>query len=1035
MRLHVLDSLDNQIAFDLIPQRFHYNPLFLTNLRGGYMQKIAWATLALLLGMGLARGQTPFTATYNLAGDGNNVTSFAYNGTSYAGISAGSLVKEGISSSSSSGNFRGSNWPTGATNGSDLFTGSVDLAKYIGVTVTAVPGYKFTVTSISFGIGRSATGPRQWQWRGSDDGYTNPLTNFTVLNAGLTHSSGILTTPDTDVNWTGNVLGLGVEYKELTGTAEFRLYGFNAEGTGGTGGLQGNITIIGTFELTGGATILLNTSSFSGSFGSASVGGSSPSSSFVVSGTELIDDITITPSAGFEIRTGVDPFSSSPIVLARSGVVVSATAIEVRFSPALEGPFSGNISCASTGAATQNIPVSGTGVMPIPFQVVFHETMGSVSANTSIAAHVSAGGFDNDNLSFSGTSDLRISSFSTGYSGASGGANVFFASGANASFEISGINTVGLNDLELSFGIRKDALSLDGSDFIAEVSTDGLSYSGLTFTGLPTVSGSTGWYYRTASGTIPAASNLRIRFRSSASGAYRLDDVLLRNNAASPTITASGSTTLCEGGVVTLTSSSAATYLWSTGATTQSIAVSGDGSYSVTVTDAKGNSAASGTLAVTVIPNVAAAGSISGPTTVTSGQLGLGYSIADVAGAQEYEWTIPLGASIASGQGTTSITVNWGAVSGDVSVTPRNNCFTGASSSLAVSIASVPNGTISGVISKSTGGGMANVTVKLLDADGASIEDFPAVMSDASGGYAFTDVPSGIDYQVIIIEPLGYAVDANPQAFSLPAGGSVTVNFTLTAAVIANRARSVGYWKHQFDEHRCRRHRWDETLIQLNSYIAAVHQHYTPHFDVFANLLAIDDWDDVLSLRRHPSMLDKAKKQLAALVMNFVSLKIGQHTIVTKDNRTAGDVLTYISILVTDGIASNDALARDLAMKVNNKVKINSGIIPPGNILYKGESMAISWGFDVPEEFSLMQNYPNPFNPTTTITFSLPVAGHTRLSVYDILGREVQTLVDGHLNAGRYETVLDARNLASGVYFYRLHSGSLVQTRKLTLIR
>ncbi|MBX2990355.1 MAG: T9SS type A sorting domain-containing protein [Bacteroidetes bacterium] len=998
------------------------------------MKKIALVAACLVI-TGIARGQTPFTATYNLAGDGNNVPSFAYNGTSYAGISSGSLVKEGISSSSSTGNFRGSNWPTGATNGSDVFTGSIDLNKYIGVTVAAVPGYKFTITSVSFGIGRSATGPRQWQWRGSHDGHATPFANFTTLNAGLTSASGILTTPDSDVNWTGNVLGLGVEYEELAGTAEFRLYGFNSEGTTGTGGLQGNITLTGTFELTGGATILLNTSSFNGSFGSVPVGGSSGSSSFVVSGSELIDDITITPPAGFEIRTGINPFSSIPIILARSGDVVNATAIEVRFSPAVEGPYSGNISCVSTGAASQSIPVSGTGVMPIPFQVVFHETMGTVSTTTSIAAHVSAGGFDSDNLTFSGTSDVRASNASAGYSAASGGANIFFSGGSNASFEIAGITTTGLNALELSFGIRKDALALDGSDFFVEVSDDGLAYSALTFSGLPTASGSTGWYSRTASGTIPATENLRIRFRSSASSAYRIDDILLRNNAASPAISANGPTSFCEGGSVTLTSSAAASYLWSTGATTQSIAVSVQEDYSVTVTDAKGNSATSSPLAVTVIPVVAAAGGISGPTTVSSGQSGVGFSIADVTGAQEYEWTVPSGASIASGQGTTSITVDWGAASGDVSVTPKNSCFSGASSNLAVSVGSVSNGTISGTILRSGGGGMENVTVKLLDADGASIEDFPAVISNASGEYAFADVPSGIDYQVIIIEPLGYAVDANPKGLTLPAGGSAIVDFTLTQAVIANRARSVGYWKHQFDEHRCRRHRWDENLIQLNSYIEAVHQHYTPHFDVFANLLTINDWDDVLSLRRHPSMQDKAKKQLAALVMNFVSLKIGQHTIVTKDNRTAGDVLTYVSMLVTDGISSNDALARDLATKVNNKVKINSGIIPTGNILYKGGNMTITWGFDVPEEFSLMQNYPNPFNPTTTIAFSLPVSGHTRLSVYDVLGREVQRLLDGHLNAGRYETVLDARDLASGVYFYRLQSEGLVQTRKLTLMR
>ncbi|MFA3784147.1 T9SS type A sorting domain-containing protein [Melioribacteraceae bacterium 4301-Me] len=85
--------------------------------------------------------------------------------------------------------------------------------------------------------------------------------------------------------------------------------------------------------------------------------------------------------------------------------------------------------------------------------------------------------------------------------------------------------------------------------------------------------------------------------------------------------------------------------------------------------------------------------------------------------------------------------------------------------------------------------------------------------------------------------------------------------------------------------------------------------------------------------------------------------------------------------------------------------------------------------------FVLQQNYPNPFNPSTTIRFSLPRREHVTLKVFDILGREVATLVDGELNAGEYSVVYDASSLPSGVYFYRLQAGSFVEQRKMEVVK
>ena len=86
-------------------------------------------------------------------------------------------------------------------------------------------------------------------------------------------------------------------------------------------------------------------------------------------------------------------------------------------------------------------------------------------------------------------------------------------------------------------------------------------------------------------------------------------------------------------------------------------------------------------------------------------------------------------------------------------------------------------------------------------------------------------------------------------------------------------------------------------------------------------------------------------------------------------------------------------------------------------------------------QWRLFQNYPNPFNPVTTITYQIPEDGKVTLSIYDVIGREVQTLVNADQNAGRYSVQLNAGKLASGVYFYRLTSGNYTAVRKLLLAK
>ena len=124
------------------------------------------------------------------------------------------------------------------------------------------------------------------------------------------------------------------------------------------------------------------------------------------------------------------------------------------------------------------------------------------------------------------------------------------------------------------------------------------------------------------------------------------------------------------------------------------------------------------------------------------------------------------------------------------------------------------------------------------------------------------------------------------------------------------------------------------------------------------------------------------------------------------------------------------------------------GSFPVGDLNWYDKSVMAKWnayrnGYvgvesdneNLPSAYNLSQNYPNPFNPTTEINFSIPVAGNTKLEVYNILGQKVATLVNKKLNAGSHKYQFDASNLSSGLYVYRLQSNNFISTKKMMLLK
>ncbi len=135
---------------------------------------------------------------------------------------------------------------------------------------------------------------------------------------------------------------------------------------------------------------------------------------------------------------------------------------------------------------------------------------------------------------------------------------------------------------------------------------------------------------------------------------------------------------------------------------------------------------------------------------------------------------------------------------------------------------------------------------------------------------------------------------------------------------------------------------------------------------------------------------------------------------------------TRVTSVVGQAFAGSAAIVND---------KIRSGFLVYPFRAPVASSIQANGDRGLPTTFELSQNYPNPFNPTTGVRYQVPGVSDVRLVVYDILGREVTTLVNERKAAGRYEVRFDGSGLASGVYVYRLTAGTYVQTRKMVLLK
>ena len=333
----------------------------------------------------------------------------------------------------------------------------------------------------------------------------------------------------------------------------------------------------------------------------------------------------------------------------------------------------------------------------------------------------------------------------------------------------------------------------------------------------------------------------------------------------------------------------------------------------------------------------------------------------------------------------------------------------------------------------------AGITVDLFTIDNVMLE---TIATDVNGYYSFPGLAVG-DYKITIVTPAGFVADQETKTTSVSMGQATVVDFQLSCLQITPDARTIGYWKHQVNSYLSGKGKAQETLADLLYYINEISAHFNGNLLNPVRMIEIDAEADqlialnkLLTVNKDGTMLDRARQQAVALLLNVVSLKLSQAQVISPDGANVSQAITYTNQLIMDKVTSNDERAKDIADYINNGKTVPSGWIPTGTpIIYyeRDRQGAIVY---------LGKGYPNPFSSTASIAFALKGSGlvPVGLKVFDVAGRVVKTLVSDALEPGQHSVSWNGMSdegakVSSGIYFYELRTPTSVATGKLVYRR
>lgn len=336
----------------------------------------------------------------------------------------------------------------------------------------------------------------------------------------------------------------------------------------------------------------------------------------------------------------------------------------------------------------------------------------------------------------------------------------------------------------------------------------------------------------------------------------------------------------------------------------------------------------------------------------------------------------------------------------------------------------------------------AGITVDLYSFDNVLLD---VTTTDANGFYSFPALQPG-PYKVTIVTPTGFTADQETKTASVAMGDPTVVDFGLTCLPITPSQRTIGYWKHQVNVYLTGKGKAQESLSELTAYMEEIRIHFNENLLNPIKIFMVVDPDGetvdslavlqrLLTVNKDGTMLDRAKQQMIALLLNVISLKLSQAEVISEDGANVSQAITYCSSLIEDHDTSNDELAKDICDYINNGLIVPAGWIPTGTVIIYYEK-------DRPGALADARCYPNPFSGSTRISFALKGASSqpVQLKVFDVTGRVVRTLIDRSVEPGQHAVAWDGISDAgvrasSGVYFYELSVPGFVSSGKLVIRR
>ncbi len=354
-------------------------------------------------------------------------------------------------------------------------------------------------------------------------------------------------------------------------------------------------------------------------------------------------------------------------------------------------------------------------------------------------------------------------------------------------------------------------------------------------------------------------------------------------------------------------------------------------------------------------------------------------------------------------------------------------------------------GSITGVVSVGSTP-LANVTVDLVADEGQHVQ---FAFTNSDGAYRFDNVPAG-EAPVSLVVPLGYLAVNPPNAMAevtVMAGQETTQDFVLETQPDAGPVREVNYWKHQARVHLRGHGQAQETLEAMsvtypNLIFAHFYENQLNSIDVEnVTFLMVDDEPTRMTLEAIEATLtpggaatmhNRAKKQFLALLLNVASNRLRSTDVVSPDGATASQAVQQIARQINDAIASNDANARNTALRLNTERRVPAGWIDLS-------IPVIPFAPHPSPAAGVLGVAPNPMANSCTFAFELASPGSTTVRVFDVSGRLVRTLLDEQLPLGRHSAVWDARGdhgqvVANGVYFYRIETPDGLRVARLVVM-